>query len=277
MLVHAYAKINLTLDIVGINGNGYHLLDSVFQSVGLYDAVTLEKADGISVSCEGINGAENIAYTAAAEFFGKTGVSGGVNIKIEKGIPLLSGLGGGSADAAAVIVALDRMYKTNLSQDALLKTALACGADVPFCLSGGTARVGGIGEKITPLSPIEGLWAVIVQAGKKESTSLMYKKLDGAPLSPPVTDDFLRALHENADTAFKKAGNAFGAVAANAGIIELLGSHRPMGVSLSGSGPSHFAVFRDKREANLAAKDLERKGFSPYAVPFVNRGNRIIE
>ena len=105
----------------------------------------------------------------------------------------------------------------------------------------------------------------------------MYKKLDEAPYRAAVTEGFLKALHGGDASAFKKIGNAFAGVAADGGMIRTLSAFDPMGVSLSGSGPTHFAVFNDGRSAVSAAKSLQNKGFSPYAVPFVNCGNKIVE
>lgn len=277
MLVYAYAKINLTLDITGRNPDGYHLLDSVFQSVALFDAVTVEKGGEVSVLCDGINGKDNIAFTAAKKFFEFTGVTGGADIVIKKSIPLLSGLGGGSADAAAVIIALDSIYKTNLDKKSFGKIALSCGADVPFCLFGGTARIGGIGEKITALPDIDGFWATVIIAGEKKSTRLMYEKLDKMPPVKPFTGEFLELLSRDTYSAFSAMGNAFGAVAGNSEVISLLAASGALGASVSGSGPAHFAVFADKKSAVAAAKKAEKQGLLSYAAPFVNRGNEIIE
>ena len=112
MKIKACAKINLTLDIVGKRNDGYHLIDSVFQSVNLFDEVCVEKSDGITVKCSvgSIDNNDNIVCKAAEKFFEYTKISGGAAIEIKKHIPLASGLGGGSADAAAVITALNRLY-----------------------------------------------------------------------------------------------------------------------------------------------------------------------
>lgn len=276
MIVKAYAKLNLTLDVLGKTDNGYHILDSVFQSVGLYDTLKIEKAEKSSVRCEGID--NNIALSAANEFFAKTRLKGGAQIKIEKGIPLLSGLGGGSSDAAAVIVALDHIYNTNLTGKELEEIAIKCGADVPFCLHGGTARIGGTGDKITLLSEISGLWTVLIKAGEKESTARMYAKLDERPFLPPVTEDFLKALNRgDIDSAFGKINNAFSSVAVLDEVIKAIKNERPMGVSLSGSGPTHFGIFKDEKAALSAAENLKKTGYPVYVAPFINRGNEIIE
>ena len=278
MLVRAYAKINLTLDIVGKREDGYHLIDSVFQSVGLYDEISIEKADGVSVLCDGVKESENIALIAAREFFDCTGVPGGARIKISKNIPLLSGLGGGSSDAAAVITALDKLYDTKLSKRELSKIALACGADVPFCIEGGTARVTGIGEKTERLTDIRGFWAVIIKAGEKISTAEMYRRIDSASPRADITGKFVNLIESG---EYKKAmriiDNAFCLVGKSGNVSSALSAEDPLGISLSGSGPSHFAVFPDAPSAQRAAQNLEAKGYKPFCVPFISRANEIIE
>ncbi len=278
MVLKAYAKVNLTLDIVGKRDDGYHLLDSVFQSVGLFDIVKVRASHNISVDCDGVKENENIAFVAAKKFFEFTGISGGAKIEIEKKIPFLSGLGGGSADAAAVIVALDKIYKTNLTKEELIKIALSCGADVPFCIFGGTARVSGIGEKLSPMPNIEGFWAVIVKHAEKQSTADMYKKIDSIAQIKPYTDKFVKcALNGETEKALSGVGNAFSAVFCDEGLLKTLKNLNPVGAGLSGSGPSCFAVFFDEKSAIAAAKSLQNKGFAPYAVPFVNCGSSVIE
>ena len=278
MVIRAYAKINLTLDIVGKREDGYHNIDSVFQSVGLFDTVKVEKSDKILVVCDGVEEEKNTAFAAAHEFFGFTGISGGAKIEIEKRIPMLSGLGGGSADAAAVIIALDRIYKTNLKKQELVTIAMSCGADVPFCISGGTARVSGIGEKITEMPEISGLWAVIVKHGEKKSTADMYKKIDNITDIKLYTEEFVKhALNGEKEMAISGVGNAFSAVFDDDGVLKILSELKPIGAALSGSGPACFAVFRCEMEAKAAAQKLTDSGFSPYTVPFVNSGNAVIE
>ncbi len=273
MIIKAYAKINLTLDIIGRRQDGYHILDSVFQSVGLFDTLEIKKDDEISVKCDGVKQQNNTAFIAANEFFNETGIVSGVSIKIHKNIPFLSGLGGGSADAAAVITALDKIYETNLNADRLNKLALRCGADVPFCLTGGTSRIGGIGEEVKRLTGIEGFWVVIVKEGEKKSTADMYRRLDDIGASSAFTAEFIRCIGScDYAGAFSSMGNAFAQVAADENLISVLRKQNPLGASLSGSGPSHFAVFPDKTSALFAADNLKKSGFMPFAVPFVNSG-----
>ena len=134
--IKAAAKINLSLSVTGIRGDGYHNIDTVMQSVSLYDTLTVSRADKITVECGEMSGERNIAFKAAKLFFEHTGICGGAFIKIEKNIPDGAGLGGGSADAAAVLAGLDRIYNTGLSYETLSGLAARLGADVPFMLRG---------------------------------------------------------------------------------------------------------------------------------------------
>lgn len=184
------AKINLTLDITGKAENGYHLIDSVFQAVSLYDEIEIEKSDSLTVSFSDktVPAEKSIARKIAGAFFEYTGISGGAEIHIKNNIPSCSGMGGGSGDAAAVLIGLCHLFGANLTLQDLIKISAPIGADIPFCLVGGTARVNGIGEKIEPL-PFAGKHPVlIIKEGEKPSTAKMYEALDGAPKKPPETE-----------------------------------------------------------------------------------------
>lgn len=260
------AKINLTLNITGKREDGYHLLDSVMQSVNLADEITVIPSDKITVDCSNqlFSGERNIAYTAAARFFEYTKISGGAKIYINKNIPDAAGLGGGSADAAGVILALNKIYSANLSEEELLNIALKCGADVPFCIKGGTKRVSGIGEILEDAPPFSNCFIVIAKNGTKPSTAEMYKRFDEID-NPKFADNdaFLKSLEcENTEEALRFAENSFEAVTGLYGIDEIISSTNPIKVSLSGSGPSVFVVYTDERSANSALALLNEKNIT---------------
>ena len=253
----ANAKLNLTLDICGKRDDGYHLLDSVMQSISLYDTVTLQIADKISVCCdyEEINGEDNIAYLSAVKFFEYVGISGGVKISINKTIPLASGMGGGSADAAAVICGLNELYKTDLDVSELCKIGVTVGADVPFCIIGGTARVGGIGEKVEKLPDIPKCYIVVVKAGEKSSTKDMYKKLDSINCLPLKTEEMIKAIKNRSIKDISlNCSNAFSSVFDYGDIKKIFIKTKPLGISLSGSGPTVFGIYNDKEKARYCAE-----------------------
>ena len=260
MKLKANAKINLTLDVLGRREDGYHLIDSVFQSVSLGDIVNVEIADAISVNCTDstICDESNIAYKAAQKFFEFTKIGGGAKITIEKHIPLASGMGGGSADAAAVIVALDKLYNTKLSQDALCQIGLLVGADVPFCIVGGTARVGGIGEQMSALPNMPDCAILLIKYGQKLSTADMYRQVDACPQSAYYTQAVADGIKSGDLTAVcKNVFNAFSAVCDNTQLISNIKTTNPLAVSLSGSGPTVFAIYDSLRDANHAKEKLQ--------------------
>ena len=142
----AHAKINLSLDVTGKLDNGYHTLEMILQTISLKDEVILQKKpEGVEISCDNPQvpcDGRNICDKAARAFFEKAGIPGGVRIQINKRIPLGAGLGGGSTNAAAVLKGLNALYDARLTQEQLLELGLQCGADVPFCLTGGTCLAG---------------------------------------------------------------------------------------------------------------------------------------
>lgn len=268
MKLRANAKINLTLDICGVRADGYHIISSVMQSVSLCDFVEINKACDISVLCSNstLCGENNIAQKAAKSFFEYTCVSGGAEIKIEKHIPCAAGLGGGSADAAAVIVGLDKLYATNLKTEELCQIALKVGADVPFCIVGGAAKVGGIGDEITPITPLENCAFVLLKQGQKLSTGDMYRKLDEKPYAPPKTESLVDAIKCGDITEVANyMGNAFSTVCDISKEKELLLKTKPLGICLSGSGPTVFAIYNDEKSAKSAANILGDNAY--FALP----------
>lgn len=275
MRLKANAKINLTLDITGKRADGYHLLDSIMQSVSLCDIVTVEQNDKIIVLCNNgdISGESNICHKAAVKFFEATKICGCAKISIEKHIPLAAGMGGGSADAAAVICALDKIYQTNLSVSELCEIGLLVGADVPFCIVGGTARVQGIGEEIKPLPLYNGGTFLLIKHGEKLSTADMYKKIDSIEEIPATTPEAVDALERgDMERLYKNVGNAFSFVAHNETLLDDIKATSPQVASLSGSGPTVFAIYKNLCDANLAAEELRQKGYNPIVAEPVDSG-----
>lgn len=180
----ANAKINLALSITGRRPDGYHELKSVMQSIDLADdvTVTLSAGSGIYLDCGDADiptDEKNIAFRAAIDFFALTGISGvRTDIAICKRIPYEAGLGGGSADAAAVLLGLDTLLETHLGETELARVGLSLGADVPFCLKGGTMLARGIGEKLEPLPPLPECAIVVVKPPEAVSTAEAYKQFD---------------------------------------------------------------------------------------------------
>ncbi len=263
----ANAKINITLAITGKRDDGYHFIDTVMHSVSLADTVTVRPAKKIRVICKGVNEEENIAYKAAKLFFEETGILGGAKITVKKRIPMSAGLGGGSADAAAVLLTLDRLFKTELDEQKLCEIAVKLGADVPFFIKGGCVRAEGIGEILTPVSPLKSGYFLLAKGDKKPSTGEMYRRLDSENPPLPDTNAAIKAIESNDVTAVAKAlGNSFTAVWNESKIKTSLEQLDPLGVSLSGSGPTWFALFEDLASAKRAKKALKAQKTECYIV-----------
>ena len=267
--VTANAKINLILSVTGKREDGYHLIDTVMQSVSLGDTVKITPSKQLKIKCniKELECSDNIAFKAAELFYKETGIDKAVKITVKKRIPMAAGLGGGSADAAAVLVALNKLYMTGLSEEKLEAMALELGADVPFFIKGGTVRAEGIGEALTKLKPFLSGYFVLAKADKKPSTGEMYKRLDSE--SPKLLDvnAFIDALNkDDTNKAAKLFDNSFRAVWQNNAMEKRLSEFEPMAVSLSGSGPTCFAFFTDKKAAKVALGKLKQENTECYLV-----------
>lgn len=182
-VARSYAKVNLTLDVLGTRADEYHAIESVMQSVSLHDTITLVLRDepGIRITCDmpGIPTDEkNLAHKAASLLFESRGISAGLDIHIEKQIPVQAGLGGGSSNAAAVLTGLSSLLGLSMSQAELCDLAARVGSDVPFFIVGGTAFVCGRGEEVEPMPDIPTQWLVILKPPFGVSTPWAYRRLD---------------------------------------------------------------------------------------------------
>lgn len=269
-IAKSYAKINLTLDVLGTLPNGYHQVAMVMQSLSLFDLIIVDKQkSGIKITSN-VRGLpldmRNIAYKAADLFFEQTGISGGAKILIHKNIPIAAGLAGGSGNAAAVLCALDLLYNTHLPEDKLSEMGLRLGADVPYCISGGTQLAEGIGEKLTPLSPIKGIPVLLVKPNVNISTGQIYQKIDSSEnLSHPDTSGMLSAI-KRGDVAkiSAKLSNLMESVT-SADCPEILAIKEKMlelgasGAAMSGSGPTVFGIFPDNQSAKVACDAFSKE------------------
>ncbi len=263
--VKACAKLNLFLEITGKLPDGYHTLCSVMQSVDLFDYVKISKAPGkdISVCCskEELDGESNIAYKAASLFFETIGFCAGVDIYIEKRIPLEAGLAGGSADAAAVLFGLNKLFDSRLSEEELLEIGVKCGADVPFSLTGGTILAEGIGEKFTPLPPLPDCWVVIVKPEAGMSTKASYEFYDehcGCHSEHERPSELIGALEKG---GLRSVGehlyNVLEPAALKIGIEDIkqrLSDLGAVGSAMTGSGTAVFGIF-DSEEKAVSCKN----------------------
>lgn len=269
--VKAYSKVNLSLDITGKRPDGYHTLRSVMQSVSLCDTITLtlnnsSKKASLSLTCsdKAINCEQNLGLKAAEGFFKAAGIIPDCNIHIEKCIPLAGGLGGGSADAAAILGALNALWDEPLNKTELLKIALSLGADVPFCLLGGTYLAEGIGEKLTRLPKMPECRMLIAKKGVKNSTGEMYRILDTAE---NVKTSDLGIIKEGLIS-----GDVHRIVGGFYNCFETVCGDEPLSVKqimlqkgaiysgLSGAGPSVVGIFEDDKHLASAENELKTIG-----------------
>lgn len=266
----ANAKLNLTLGCTGKRADGYHLLDSVFCSVDLFDIVSVEKTGkgGITVVSDDPSlpdGKDNLAVRAAELTAERLGISDPcIEIRLEKHIPQKAGMGGGSADAAAAIAGVCGLYGAELSSDDMVKIGLGIGADVPFCLTGGLARVCGIGEKVIEHGTMPDCCFVILMQGGGNSTAEMFKKIDSSPeLIVPDSKGLMRSAERGDIRGIsEKLENVFTRYSDGAEEMcrDLLESGA-LGASLTGSGAAVFGIFQDEPSA-LGCADRMKKKYS---------------
>ncbi len=264
--VLAPAKINLTLNIEGRREDGYHLLSSVFQSISLADEVVLEVEEGINGICLTLSDPllpadeRNTAYKAARVFYEALGISPCVRIFVQKIIPQQAGLGGGSADAAAVLVGLNALYNQPFSIEQLCVLGEKVGADVPFCIVGGTAFVEGIGEIITPLSALSPCFVLIVKPPIGVSTKEAYAAVDSketvradqAAMLKAIENDDITAVGAQLSNAFEQAL----AIREVEDVLDRLRKSDTVGAMMSGSGSAVYALFKDIDSAKACRHNL---------------------
>jgi 4-diphosphocytidyl-2-C-methyl-D-erythritol kinase len=251
VVLKARGKVNLALNIVHRREDGFHMLDGVMQSIDLFDIVYMEKAGDIQVLCGGVYG-ENIAIHAAQAFFAQSGMTGGVHIRIDKRIPMMAGLGGGSADAAAVLYGLNILYQTRLSQARLCSIGVQIGADVPFCLTGGTARAKGVGETLMPIHPKRQHEILLLKPQTGLATRDVYEHYDRFGGEQQNIDMLISGLQNDDEEQIAcGVGNALerSAVTLCDDIAHLKKSilqHGAFAAAMTGSGSAVFGLFRDK-------------------------------
>ncbi len=300
MTAAAYAKINLFLDITARRPDGYHTIAGVMQAVSLCDSVTVEveepvgkhlcvlgprpgRAEEICLTCSNPalpTDGKNLAWRAAEAFFAATGCGcRRLTLHIDKHIPAAAGLAGGSTDAAAVLRALNALYDRPLDDRALCAVGVKLGADVPFCILGGTHRTEGVGEVLTPLASMPACTLVIACAGEGVSTPAAYGALDRlygdfAPAAyAPRRDDLAAlcaaleagSLHDVSAHTFNLFESAVLPERPVArGIRESLAAAGALAAMMSGSGPSVFGIFADPATAAAAAATLQAQGIPAW-------------
>lgn len=271
MEISANAKINLTLDILRRREDGYHELQMVMQAVSLADQLTVVPARGPEGTASADlhflpTGGKNLAQMAAAAFRAATGLGGQVDVTIQKRVPVCAGLAGGSADAAAVLRAMDELTGAGLSPVELAKIGEGVGSDVPFCVLGGTALAEGRGERLTPLPPLPPCHITICKPPFSISTPQLFSRVNVRKIvRRPDTAGTVAAL-EAGDLAgvARRMYNVFEDVLEPRRMAEIreiesaLIDCGALGASMSGSGPSVFGLFQDQWRAQDACERLKK-------------------
>ena len=274
MKIRAPAKINLTLRIVGRRADGYHLLDTLIVPISLFDELDVRKLRAparrrtklIQVLCDHPavpQDESNLVYRAAQLMMKRISGAGSICIRLKKTIPVGAGLGGGSSDAAATLIALNRLFGLKLSQSRLEKLGLKLGADVPFFIRGKPARARGIGEKLAPISKLPRVWLVIVYPGFAVSTAWVYQQVSekltkdivntSIAASPTTFDELTRRLENDLEDVTLRGYPKIAELKR-----KLLRGGAP-GVLMSGSGSAVFGIFASRKAALAVFRRVRRE------------------
>lgn len=267
----ALAKINLGLDVLGRRENGYHDVRMVMQTIYLYDDVFMQKTKEEGIHLETnlfylpVN-ENNIAYKAAKLLMDEFHIEGGVSIRLNKFIPVSAGMAGGSSNAAAVLFGMNRMYQLGLSQQDLMERGVKLGADVPYCIMRGTVLAEGIGEELTPLPALPKCYVLIAKPPVSVSTKTVYEKLDALDIvKHPNIDGILEGLEEqNIEKITSNMGNVLEEVTiGDYPVIEkikkVMQDAGALNAMMSGSGPTVFGIFTDRKAAKKAYAEIRKK------------------
>ncbi len=261
------AKINLCLSVLGKRSDGYHEVETVMQMVGLYDEVAVSLGEpGVRVSCDTADapsGEGNIAWKAAHEMLKCAGSSAGFTIAIKKNIPVSAGLAGGSGNAAAVLVAINRLLGMELGPERLAEIGARVGMDVPFFFFGPTARAWGRGEMLKSLPSVPPCWALLVNPGFETSTAWVYenlnlrltKKVDCNKIARLTVRNIAEGLHNDLEAVSAAAHPVISR------IEEAILAQNALGVRMSGSGPTVFGIFETESACRAAAANLSGNGW----------------
>lgn len=279
--LNAYAKVNLGLDVLRRREDGYHELRMIMQTVDLYDTLTLEKTDepGISMTCnvEGLPCDErNLVYKSAKLMFDTYRLAGGIRMHLEKRIPMAAGMAGGSTDAAAVFNGINELYELGVSKERLCELGVTIGADVPYCIIGGTALSEGIGEVLTMLPNVPDCIVLIAKPDFDVSTKYVYENLHANSLTYHPDID--------AQVAAIRAGDLEGVVKVMDNVLEtvtekkyteittiknVMEEHGAMRAMMSGSGPTVFGLYKNVKDAQAAAEAIRNENLAKQV--FVSR------
>ena len=274
MRLRAFAKINLGLDILRKREDGYHEVRMIMQTIQMYDVLEMKrvKKPGISLSVNYPyipSDERNLVYKAAKLLMDEFQVKEGVDIRLEKFIPVAAGMAGGSSDAAAAMVGINHLFKLGLSEKDLMDRAVNIGADVPYCIMRGTALAEGIGEKLTRIAQVPDCYVLIGKPGIGVSTKTAYESLQLDKIqSHPDIDGMIRDIENgNLLAMTDKMGNVFesgiiGKYPVIGEIKDLMEANGALKAMMSGSGPPVFGIFDDREKMEAAAAVLRQRNLA---------------
>ena len=292
MRLQAFAKINLGLDVLGKREDGYHEVRMIMQTIRMYDQLDMRKSvePGIHLTTNKKYipvDENNLVWRAAKLMMDTCGIMEGVSIHLHKVIPVAAGMAGGSSDAAATLVGMNRLFHCGLSKEKLMELGVQIGADVPYCVLRGTALAEGIGEKLTVLPPMPDCWILIGKPGISVSTKYVYTTLDlNTNTVHPDIDGMKKALEDgNLYGITERMGNVLHDVTIPAyleveRIKEQMKTLGAVNAMMSGSGPTVFGIFDNEEKAQEACQKLRESGSCQQVfltVPFNNYGGKTID
>lgn len=292
MRLQAFAKINLGLDVLGKREDGYHEVRMIMQTIRMYDQLDMRKSvePGIHLTTNKKYipvDENNLVWRAAKLMMDTCGIMEGVSIHLHKVIPVAAGMAGGSSDAAATLVGMNRLFHCGLSKEKLMELGVQIGADVPYCVLRETALAEGIGEKLTVLPPMPDCWILIGKPGISVSTKYVYTTLDlNTDTVHPDIDGMKKALEDgNLYGITERMGNVLQDVTIPAypeveRIKEQMKTLGAVNAMMSGSGPTVFGIFDNEEKAQEACQKLRESGSCQQVfltVPFNNYGGKTID
>ena len=292
MRLQAFAKINLGLDVLGKREDGYYEVRMIMQTIRMYDQLDMRKSvePGIHLTTNKKYipvDENNLVWRAAKLMMDTCGIIEGVSIHLHKVIPVAAGMAGGSSDAAATLVGMNRLFHCGLSKEKLMELGVQIGADVPYCVLRGTALAEGIGEKLTVLPPMPDCWILIGKPGISVSTKYVYTTLDlNTDTVHPDIDGMKKALEDgNLYGITERMGNVLQDVTIPAypeveRIKEQMKALGAVNAMMSGSGPTVFGIFDNEEKAQKACQKLRESGSCQQVfltVPFNNYGGKTID
>ncbi|GAA0102388.1 4-(cytidine 5'-diphospho)-2-C-methyl-D-erythritol kinase [Paraclostridium bifermentans] len=282
------AKVNLSIDVLGKREDGYHLVEMIMQTIDLYDKLKITEIEENSIliksnSLDIPSNEDNIMYKAVNLLKNQFNIEKGIEISIEKNIPVAAGMAGGSSNAAAVLVGLNKLWNLGLSENELKDIGLKLGADVPFCITGGSTLAEGIGEKLTNIKGLpEDLNILVCKPNIFVSTKEVYQSLnmDKVKRRPQnkelidalqkedvkfISENMVNVLEEVTSLKYSEIGQ----------IENIMIKNKALGSMMSGSGPTVFGLFDNKDCAIKAKEDLQAKYNQVYLVKSSNKGVEI--